>query len=54
MPGEQVVLLGDSEGRLRLLAPTPDVEALTEDDLARVTRFGAALLDAADPGLPLH
>ena len=33
--------------------PASDIETLTEDDLARVTRFGAALLDAADRGLPL-
>ena len=52
MSGEQVVLLNDSEGRLRCLTPLADIESLTEDDLAMVTWFGAALLDPADPSLP--
>ena len=73
VPGEQVVLLGDSEGRLRsgqvvlpwtgppvhprsppassVRRPTP--RGLTDDDLALVARFGAALLDPNDPSLPL-
>ena len=40
--------------RLRRLTPSADAESLTEDDLALVARFGAALFDAADPGLPLN
>ena len=38
---------------LRRLTPSADAQSLTEDDLALVARFGAALLDRADPGLPL-
>ncbi len=30
-----------------------DAAFLTEEDLALLTRFGAALLDPADPSLPL-
>ena len=37
---------------LRRLTPSADAQSLTEDDLALVARFGAALLDRADPGLP--
>ena len=43
-----------THARLRRLTPSPDAEILTEDDLALVARFGDALLDTADPGLPLN
>ncbi len=41
-----------THARLRRLTPSTDAESLTEDDLALVARFGAALLDSTDPGLP--
>lgn len=42
-----------THARLRRLSPSADAESLTDDDLALVARFGAALLDPNDPSLPL-
>lgn len=42
-----------THARLRRLTPSTDAESLTEDDLALVARFGAALLNPTNPSRPL-
>ena len=42
-----------TQALLRRLTPSADAESLTEDDLALVARFGAALLNPTDSSLPL-